>query len=83
MFLHNGKWTPEVASRWKMFRYHPGMFKIQIERLVNGIPEDFPQESLMAAIAEEINRRVSKPQSSTTNAPTAGQATHGHPPAGQ
>ena len=29
-FRHAGEWMPGSQDRWKMFRYHPGMFKVQI-----------------------------------------------------
>ena len=32
-FRHNGQWLPDVGGRWKSFRYHPGMLKIQIQRM--------------------------------------------------
>ena len=58
-FRHNGVWLPEVASRWKMFRYHPGMFKIQVQRHTSGLAsEDSPTESLLAEVIREINSRV-------------------------
>ena len=36
-FRHNGEWLPEVASRWKSFRYHPAIFKIQLQRRSSGL----------------------------------------------
>jgi Protein of unknown function (DUF3485) len=58
-FLHNGQWLPEVESRWK-FRYQPGMFKVQLERLVSGLSKDTensPTESLLREIVQEIEHR--------------------------
>jgi hypothetical protein len=56
-FLYNGVWLPEVASRWKSFRYHPGMFKIQIER--SGVAnEDSAIESLIKETARAIESRL-------------------------
>ncbi len=58
-FLHNGEWLPEVASRWKMFRYHPGMFKIQLERKVSELSfETSPSRVLLAELVQTINKRV-------------------------
>jgi hypothetical protein len=58
-FLHNGEWLPEVASRWKMFRYHPGMFKIQLERKVSELSFDTsPSRVLLAELVQTINKRV-------------------------
>jgi hypothetical protein len=61
-FLHNGQWLPEVASRWKQFRYHPGMFKVQLEHPVSGLSkqtENSPTEALLREIVQEIQRRTS------------------------
>jgi hypothetical protein len=66
-FLHNGSWLPEVASRWKMFRYHPGMFKIQIQRHTMGITtENSPTESLLKEVVQAIESRL--PRDKTQNA---------------
>jgi hypothetical protein len=60
-FLHNGQWLPDVASRWKMFRSHPGMFKIQIQRQTAGLTtEDSPIESLLRVTVDEIERRLNQ-----------------------
>ena len=29
-FYYNGEWMPDASNQWKSFRYHPGMFKIQL-----------------------------------------------------
>ena len=48
--FHNGTWLPEGASRWKLFRYHPGMFKIQISRITSELSsEGSASESLRRA----------------------------------
>jgi hypothetical protein len=57
-FRHNGQWLNDLASRWKMFRYHPRMFKIQIQRQTAGlITADSPTESLLRGIIEEVDRQ--------------------------
>jgi Protein of unknown function (DUF3485) len=61
-FFYEGQWLPSTADRWKTFRYHPGMFKIQLERQLPGIPNeentdnDNAMESLFRAIAGEITK---------------------------
>jgi hypothetical protein len=58
-FLYNGNWVPDVASQWKSFRYHPGMFKIQIERSTSGIAsQDSPTESLLKETVRAIENRL-------------------------
>jgi hypothetical protein len=75
MFLHNGEWTPDVASRWKQFRAHPGMFKILIDRKTYELStKDDPCESLMIAVAEEINRRLVEKQAAKGDGSAASTA---------
>jgi hypothetical protein len=60
-FWHAGTWLPEVASRWKMFRSSPGMFKIQIQRPASALSsDDSPSESLLKEIVREINTRLER-----------------------
>jgi hypothetical protein len=61
-FRHVGAWLPDAAARWKSFRSHPGMFKIQIGR--SGI-NDFDVEngasaSLLGEFMREIDDRLDK-----------------------
>jgi Protein of unknown function (DUF3485) len=68
-FLHNGQWLPEVQSRWKWFRYHPGMFKVQLQRLASApskVTASSPSELLLREIVQEIDRRTSRSKLSTT-----------------
>ena len=58
-FRHNGQWLPETASRWKTFRAHPSMFKIQIQRQTSGLTTaDSPMDSLLQATVEAIDGRL-------------------------
>jgi hypothetical protein len=62
-FLHAGQWWTgtEVKNRWKSFRYHAGMFKVQVQRQVSGIlTEDSSIEGLLGKIAEQIERRLAE-----------------------
>jgi hypothetical protein len=60
-FQHKGDWLPEAADRWKMFRYDPGVYKIQVSRDVSSLNEsgEGPCESLLAEIVRQINDRSS------------------------
>ena len=61
-FRHNGQWLNDLASRWKMFRAQPSMFKIQIQRQTSGlVTEDSPAQSLLKAIIEDVDRRLTPP----------------------
>jgi Protein of unknown function (DUF3485) len=59
--MHNGTWLPDVANRWKMFRQHPGMFKLQIQCDTTAITtEHSPAETLVKEIVGYINNRIDK-----------------------
>jgi Protein of unknown function (DUF3485) len=58
-FRHGGKWVPDVASRWKLFRYQPGMFKIQVQRRVDSFsPETSPSRDLIGELVSTIENRL-------------------------
>jgi hypothetical protein len=58
-FLHDGEWLPELKSRWKSFRYHPAIFKIQLQRPSSRVTiHESPTESLLSGLVQEIDRRV-------------------------
>jgi Protein of unknown function (DUF3485) len=78
-FHHKGDWVPEAADRWKMFRYDPGVYKIQISRDVSTWSEngEGPCDSLLAEIVRQINDRSSPsgPGKDRTSAKTTSAAT--------
>src|SRR6185437_5622631 len=41
-FQHRGEWRPDMSARWErnIFRYNPGLLKVQISRPVFGLNED-------------------------------------------
>jgi hypothetical protein len=61
---HEGMWQPDMASRWKSFRYLPGMFKIQMSRDVSAgaanpdAPKSVTNESLMVEMVKEIEHQL-------------------------
>jgi hypothetical protein len=58
-FYHNGQWLPEVANQWKLFRYHPGMFKVLLQRQTTDLSaENSPSESLLKEIVHEVSVRI-------------------------
>ncbi|WP_337176271.1 exosortase-associated EpsI family protein [Paludisphaera sp.] len=58
-FRNGGVWHPEMASRWKQFRYNPGMFKIQVERVERGGESGGEATAaLLAALVAEIEDRL-------------------------
>ena len=70
-FLHNGEWLPALKSRWKSFRYHPAMFKIQLQHRASRLAtEDRPAESLLCQLAQEIESRVSRNKTQVANVAT-------------
>jgi hypothetical protein len=60
-FRHNGEWVPDHQDRWKMFRYYPGLFKVQIAHPVSILNEDGqgPCEALLAEVVRQIDDRLS------------------------
>jgi hypothetical protein len=58
-FRNGGVWTPDMTSRWKQFRYNPGMFKIQVERVAQASdPRGEGIHDLLAALVAEIDDRL-------------------------
>ena len=57
---HAGVWKPDLSDRWKLFRYIPGVFKVQILRPVSSLREDAdaPGEALLAELVKQINDRL-------------------------
>jgi hypothetical protein len=71
-FRHNGEWLPEVASRWKSFRYHPAIFKIQLQRRSSGLAiQGGLTESLLGHFVQEIDSRISQNKTQVATAPTS------------
>lgn len=59
-FEHGGIWKPDVAERWKRFRYDPGLFKVQVWHHISTLSENGqgPCEALLAEIVRQINDRL-------------------------
>lgn len=58
-FRNAGEWIPDMGKRWKRFRSHPGMFKIQVERQVKSAgATDEACHDLLAALVAEIETRL-------------------------
>jgi hypothetical protein len=58
-FRHNGKWLADTRDLWKTFRYKPGMYKIQLARVVTGFDiEDSPSVALLGELMQEIETRL-------------------------
>lgn len=57
-FRHHGDWLPDVSDRWKTFRYHPGLFKVQIAHATSSLSEG-PCRSLLTEFVRQIEERLS------------------------
>lgn len=59
-FLNAGHWDYDVQKKWKSFRYHPGMFKVQVQRLTDsgGLADESAFHVLLASIVQEIDHRL-------------------------
>jgi Protein of unknown function (DUF3485) len=55
-----GEWGLNLESRWKSFRYNPGMFKVQVQRQVVAVgkAENNSLEELLGKIVQEIEQRL-------------------------
>ena len=59
-FQNAGQWGLDMANNWKAFRYHPGMFKVQVQCQASTsekIDKSSVQE-LLARIVQEIEQRT-------------------------
>jgi hypothetical protein len=73
-FRNAGEWTPDMGTRWKRFRSHPGMFKIQVERQVKDARKiDEGCHDLLTALVDEIETRL-KAGSPSSAAPAVASA---------
>jgi Protein of unknown function (DUF3485) len=73
-FHHDQQWLPEVANQWKLFRYHPGMFKVLLQRVTTNLSrEHSPAESLLREIVQEIDIRIAQNKVPTASAMTPGE----------
>ena len=70
-FYYNGEWLPDAADRWKSFRYHPSMFKIQLARDVTGLSEEVhgPSEVILGDFIREIGDRLSGQHADASSGP--------------
>jgi hypothetical protein len=60
-FRNAGDWSYDMAKNWKLFRYHPGMFKVQVQRQGTGAAQPGGNEAvdeLLGLIVREIEGHV-------------------------
>ena len=55
-FQNAGQWGYDMEKHWKSFRYHPGMFKVQVQCQSNMTDESAVQ-GLIGRIVQEIELR--------------------------
>jgi hypothetical protein len=58
-----GEWGIDMAKNWKIFRYHPGMFKIQVQHQGSSTGKnenDSSVDQLLGLIVREIDRHVAE-----------------------
>ena len=58
-----GEWGIDLAKNWKIFRYHPGMFKIQVQHQGSSTGKnenDSSVDQLLGLIVREIDRHVAE-----------------------
>jgi len=66
-FRHGNRWYPDPGRFWKDFRHHPGMFKVQTQRLVTESESSTarreqanPTEQFLELLLPEIERRAAQ-----------------------
>jgi len=62
-FRNAGEWGIDMAKNWKIFRCHPGMFKVQVQHQGSSSGEKRENDSveqLLGLIVREIDRRVAE-----------------------
>jgi hypothetical protein len=62
-FRYAGDWGLDMGRNWKFFRYHPGMFKVQVQLQGSSSGHESENESvnqLLEQIVGEIDRRVAE-----------------------
>jgi Protein of unknown function (DUF3485) len=55
-----GEWGLDMGSKWKRFRHHPGMYKIQIQTQAGSLDDSKDRESLerfLGELVREIERK--------------------------
>ena len=59
-FQNAGRWGLDMAKTWKSFRYHPGMFKVQVQCQSSGTGkvDESSVEELLERIVQEIEKRA-------------------------
>jgi len=58
-FQNAGQWGLDMEKNWKSFRYHPGMFKVQVQCQASssGTIDERSVQELLGRIVQEIERR--------------------------
>jgi Protein of unknown function (DUF3485) len=70
------EWTADPAPKWKLFRRHPGMYKIQIARKATEFAvETSPSVPLLEGFVKEIEKRLSETSAKSGKAAVADEAT--------
>jgi hypothetical protein len=67
-FWHDGIWSADAARTKKLFRHHPEMFKVQVQRQVGPIETrsgNNPAEKFLEEFLPELQRRIAKARGST------------------
>ena len=63
-FRHAGRWDYDMGKYWKLFRYYPGMFKVQVQQQAEiGVKGDESSvQELLGQLVEEIDHRLPRPK---------------------
>ena len=58
-FRNAGEWGLDMGRKWKTFRYHPGMYKVQVQTQAGSVDDSKDKESLERLIGQLI-REIEK-----------------------
>ena len=64
-FRNAGEWGLDMGRKWKSFRYHPGMYKVQIQAQAGSFDDSRDRESLERFIGQLV-REIEKRDTRTT-----------------
>jgi hypothetical protein len=68
-FRHDdGNWSPDVNGNWRVLRYSPAMFKVQIQRKVAEREQrrlNNPTEAFLGLLIPELERRIASAEKKT------------------
>ncbi|MFO0907052.1 MAG: exosortase-associated EpsI family protein [Isosphaeraceae bacterium] len=60
-FRHDGRWNPDAAANWKIYRHRPAMFKLQVQRRMGPLEKrllDNPTEYFLSSFVSVLEEKL-------------------------